>query len=463
MQKVAAYLLERRDDMNWAAARTAEAVHLQGVVTNWLTSKGASAIGPSGTYLPQDGSVGTFRIEEAIDADRRWWMAHLDEQSADGRRFSVAVSITASGERVSVYVTLEAGWTASRIMPAFVDARCPRIVRELLALRGSWYHGLSTLRPKAAILGFDAGEGLAAEIGHAGRSVPLVVVSTVGGNPTWAGLDSQIAYDLAGLAEVVVVDEDAAWALTDVLGSHFSCYSGAVRIYWPHFSTKQDRFGHPLWTRERLQLLAPTETDAIERFRRQLRTTVFRAAALSVTRPREIDDIRDTVDRAAVAALRRRAKSLEEFEGLADSYAAENDQLRAERADLRAQLESLQGEVAKLDADRQALLAHLQAAKGLPSDAVNDVSADSGPDGVGDSLEQPPEAGEIRFYKKVHSRPTYDVMIRVGDCGCDSWQGAHGADKARKGIARIEGDRSDWKSMHHCASCTGGGMWKVRW
>ena len=77
MQKVAAYLLERRDDINWAAARTAEAVHLQGVVTNWLTSKGASAIGPSGTYLPQDGSVGTFRIEEAIDADRRWWMAHL--------------------------------------------------------------------------------------------------------------------------------------------------------------------------------------------------------------------------------------------------------------------------------------------------------------------------------------------------------------------------------------------------
>ena len=54
-------------------------------------------------------------------------------------------------------------------------------------------------------------------------------------------------------------------------------------------------------------------------------------------------------------------------------------------------------------------------------------------------------------------------MVRVQDCGCDNWQSAHAADKARKGIARLENDRIDWKTMQHCASCTGGGMWKVRW
>jgi hypothetical protein len=47
----------------------------------------------------------------------------LDERSAKGLRFSVAVSITASNDRVFVYVTLETGWTTSRIMPASVDAR----------------------------------------------------------------------------------------------------------------------------------------------------------------------------------------------------------------------------------------------------------------------------------------------------------------------------------------------------
>jgi len=462
MQKVAAYLLERRDDMNWAEARTAEAAHLRGVVTNWLTSKGASVKGPTGVYQPEDGSVGTFSINEAVDDNRSWWMVQLDEQSAEGLRFSVAVSITASNDRVSVYVTLEAGWTTSRIMPASVDARCPRIVRELLNLPGSWYHGTSILRRKTAVEGFDAGEGLAAEIEHSARSVPLVVVSVPNGSAALPGIDTSVDYDLAGLANVVVVDEDASWAVTDVLGSGFSCYSGAIRLYWPHFSTKQDRFAHPLWTGDRLRPVGASEAEARDRFRRHLRSTLFRAAALSVTRPREIDDIRDTVDRTAIAALRERATSLKEFEKLADSYAADNDQLRAERTELRAQVESLQGEVAKLDVDRQALLAHLQAARGT-GDLVSATSTNTDVEPVADDLEQPPQAGETRFYKKVHSRPVYDVMVRVADCGCNNWQSSHAADKARKGIARVEDNRSDWKSMHHCASCTGGGMWRVRW
>lgn len=463
MQKVAAYLLERRDDMQWADARIAEAIHLRSIVTNWLGSKGASVSGPTGAYQPEDGSVGAFSINEVVDGARSWWMLQLDEQTTAGRKFTVAVSITASSDRVSVYVTLEAGWTASRIMPALVDARCPRIVRELLDLPGSWYHGTSALRPKTAIQGFDAGEGLAAEIDHNGRSVPLLVVSAPSGSATLPGIEASIAYDLAGLANVVVVDQDASWALTDVLGAGFSCYSGAVRLYWPHFSTTQDRFAHPLWTAERLRMLGATETEARERFRRHLRSAVFRAAALSVNRPREIDDIRDTVDRAAIAALRERATSLEEFERLADSYAADNDHLRAERTELRAQIESLQNEVAKLEGDRQALIAHLEAAKGQPTDQAGAVVTDSALDATADEVEQPPRDEEVRFYKKVHSRPAYDVMVRVADCGCNNWRGSHAADKARKGIARIEDNRSDWKSLQHCGSCTGGGMWKVRW
>lgn len=464
MQKVAAYLLERRDDMHWAEARSAEAASLRSIVTNWLTSKGAPAKAPSGAYQPEDGSVGAFNTQEAVNGGRSWWMVQLDERSTEGRRFSVAVSITASDDRVSVYVTLEAGWTTSRIMPASVDARCPRIVRELLGLPGSWYHGTSRLRPRTFIEGFDAGESLAAEIEHSVRSVPLVVVSAPDGSTAMPGIDASVDYDLAGLANVVVVDQNASWALTDVLGSRFSCYSGAVRIYWPHFSTTQDRFVHPLWTGDRLRQLGVSEAEARDRFRRHLRSTLFRASALSVARPREIDEIRDAVERTAIAALRERATSLEEFEKLADSYAVDNDQLRVERAELRAQVESLQNDIARLEGDRQALVAHLQAARGLPRESANgDAGVDSTDGATTDSIEPPPQPGEIRFYKKVHSRPAYDVMLRVADCGCNGWQSAHAADKARKGIARVEDDRSDWKSMQHCASCTGGGMWRVRW
>jgi hypothetical protein len=464
MQKVAAYLLERRDGMQWPESRATEAKRLQADVIKWLTSKGASAIGPAGTYTPEDGSKGTFTIEEAADGGRTWWMVRLEEDTSEGRRFSVALSITCGSDRVSVYVTLETGWATTRIMPVSVDARCPRVVRNLLSIPGSWYHGASTLRQLRAVKGFEDGEALAAEIQHADRTVPFVVVSTDDAKVVLPELDAKLAYDLAGLANVVVIDEDAAWALTDVLGQAYCCYWGAVRLYWPHFSTNQDRFFHPLWTAERLRSPGYHAVETRDRFRKQLRGLLFRAAALSVIRPREIDEIRDAARRRVIMTLRESATSLGEFEKLAESYAKDNDQLRAERTILQSQVEQLEAQIAKLEADRQALLTHLRAAKAAPAEAEAAATDGIEPEAAADDVVvAAPTSGEVRFYKKVYSRPTHDVMVRVQDCGCNNWQSGHAADKARKGIAKLENGSSDWKTMQHCASCTGGGMWKVRW
>ena len=46
-----------------------------------------------------------------------------------------------------------------------------------------------------------------------------------------------------------------------------------------------------------------------------------------------------------------------------------------------------------------------------------------------------PVANAVRFSKKRYATPSHDVLI----------------------FAR------DWKTLPHCASCTGGGMWSVRW
>jgi len=50
----------------------------------------------------------------------------------------------------------------------------------------------------------------------------------------------------------------------------------------------------------------------------------------------------------------------------------------------------------------------------------------------------------------------------VGDCGHNSWQGANKADKAKKGIAKLEGTEA-WRLVQHCGKCTGGGFWRVEW
>lgn len=309
--------------------------------------------------------------------------------------------------------------------------------------------------------GFEDGEGLAADIAHHERSIPVVVVSVDRGQLVLPQLDEKLAYDLAGLANVVRVDEDASWALTDILGAPMSCYWGAVRLYWPRVGGSERGF-HPLWTAERLRSMG----DAImtrERFRKQIRGLVFPAAALSIVRPREVDEIRDAADRAATTALRMQASSLEEFKFLADSFAVDAEKYRAERNEARTRVEELElrvadldMQVAKLEADRQGLQAHLSAKSQAQAEDIPPVAEAEQPSAA-------PSAGEVRFYKKVYATKGHDVLVRVQDCGCNNWTSAHAADKAKKGIAKLEGNRNDWKTLQHCASCTGGGMWKVRW
>ena len=458
MQRVAAYLLERLDDMERPEARAAEAKRLKAEVEGWLHSKGASNIGSTGTYQPEDGSAGTFTIQEAADGDRTWWMVDLQEDTADGRRFSVGVSITAGKDRVSVYVTLETGWTTTKVMPVSVDPRCPRIVRDLIRLPGRWFHGASLLSQLKSVTGFDEGDTLVREIEYADRSVPIVTISKSDGELALPDLDQKLGYDLIGLANVYVLDEDASWALTDLLGRKWCCYHGAVRIFWPRFASDQDQFLHPLWTAERLRARDGDLRDTRDRFRRQLRGLIFRASALSVIRPREIDAIREAHSRRVITELRQQATSSTEYQQLADSYAADNDQLSRDLALARSQVEDLQEQVRELEAANLALKAHL-AAKGVPEDAEEEADIAPG----GDEGEAEPTSGETRFYKKIGARRTHDVMARVQDCGHNNWQGAHKADKAKKGISKLENGRNDWKTIHHCAKCTGGGMWRVRW
>lgn len=464
MQKIAAYLLERRDEMNWPEARATEAARLRAEVSSWLLSKGANAIGPSGTYVSEDGSHATFTVEEADDGDQSWWMVHLVEVTTQSRRFDTAISITNRAHGVAVYATMEAGSNSTTISRVEADPRCPRVLRELLKLPGRWFHGTSELRGLRVVKGFDAGEGLAAEIKDPERTVPILVVSEDAAGTALPDLHTSLDFDLAGLANVVLVDTDAAWALTDELGKGLSCYSGAVRLYWPKLSFKEDPFRHPLWTRQRLIGNDSDRLETRERFRRQLRGLVMRAAALGIVRPREIDAIRTGASTRAFAEMKAKATSTQDYADLADSYARDNSLLREQVADLQRQFNDLQAKVVDLEVDRAALLQRVENAEvqlRYREEHPTEIPPDSGAE-AGEVPEEP-QPGEIRFYKKHHSTRTHDVLIRVADCGHSTWQGSNSADKARKGVAKLENGRSDWKNMQHCGSCTGGGMWRVRW
>lgn len=469
MQRLAAYILERTDGLQQTDVRKAEGERLREVVEAWLRSKGATAVDGTGTYAAVDRSDARFRVSAVVDGERSWRMFELAEVTPEGRRFVTTVSVTVGHRSVVVFVIMEVGSVAALITQIDVDPKCPRVVRELLDQPGNWNHGSSHLHALTRVDGFEAGEALAQEIQHEDRTIPFVVVSRVQGQTSLPKLDKRLANDLAGVANVYSVDEDASWALTDILRKPFSTFAGAIRIYWPRLGPDDDPFRHQLWTATRLQGIETDWRTALERIRRQLRTIIMTASAASVVRPSEIDDIRGAAARSEYAALqakasalddlKAKASSLAEFKAIADSYASDNDALRQELSSRNSEIEQLREGLRELESDKQALTFQLGRAR-----ATKDAAAAVEPDAPEpDEADQPPTPGETRYYKKTHSAPRHDILVPVGDCGHNTWQGANKAEKAAKGLERLLGQHSNWKNLHHCGSCTGGGMWRVRW
>ena len=87
-----------------------------------------------------------------------------------------------------------------------------------------------------------------------GRRLPVVLVSQAK-NPALGqngylvdGRD--LALVLAGSAHVMVIDWDATYGLSRIAGDEWSCFGGAVRIYWPSSIDFEadDPYEHPLYT-----------------------------------------------------------------------------------------------------------------------------------------------------------------------------------------------------------------------
>lgn len=447
MRKVGAYLLERRDNVSTDEQRKAEVGRLLDILQEWLKHKGAKELSPdSGTFESRDGEA-TFRWERAFTQDRSWRLLRLDEVSAEGRRFCTAVSITDTGGIVAVYVSLEAGLVYSTIAPFSPQPRCPKFVRLMLDVDNSWYHGTTKFQKPKKLIGEDAGRKIATEILAADRTLPILLLSEDNGEILIPKLEEKLAYDLAGLANVFVLDHDAAWGITDVLGKPWSCFWGAIRLYWPRANLAQNPYYHPLWTANKLLKYDDSLDKAGERFREQLKHLLMHVSALSVVRPREIDEIRNIAAKQQIIDLQRHAASLDEFRQLAELYAKENDRLRLQNEQLNDELSRT-----------QTLLQNAEEIARLQQPRELEFEPDTAPDNEADL----PQDDEIRFYKKTGNNGRYDKMERIADCGHTKWQRGKKGEQAQRGIAHLEGTRN-WKNIWHCGTCDGGGVWKVRW
>lgn len=450
MQTLSSYLLESEALDEQQLHSRFEAVCE--VINSWLTDKGATdPTQSSGEFrsLTNDGD-GRFNREKVSTSLGLLEQIRLVERTRSGQTFTTRLATTAFNGKLSIYCSLAVENISSVVAPLPNDPRCPAIVRTLLGHSLDWRLNGTPLGSSVpqVLYGDLNGQRLADEIRQVGRAIPIVVVAEVEGETLWPRLAENLAYDLAALAHVVRVDDDATWALTDKLGKSQSCYLGAVRLYWPaqKGANGEPYFNSTVWTASAL-LSNDSDGKGLNRFRATLRRLVMSTSSLSITPPRSIREIHEAVSRQRLEDLKSRLVADSEEVKIAHLYITENQ-------NLKAQIEQLEAELGRTAARAEAAEHALSQLKA--PDVTDDEQTSSAEE------RSAPNSGDIRFYKKIHSKGAYDILVEVDDCGHTSWQSSNKADKARKGLERLTG-RNDWKSLQHCGSCTGGGMWKVRW
>ena len=174
------------------------------------------------------------------------------------------------------------------------------------------------------------------------RQLPLVVVSDHEGLILHPNLPDDLAKDLCGVAIVVATDSRASWEVTRTHGREWSCYNGAIRIYWPLAGKMDAPQRHPLWTAERLLHRVPDTGAAADRIREQIRRRVFGLSTFTHSEVPLSESIRTEVREQRLNELRRDAEQGGDLQDLVEEYDKENSklvrqvgELRTENADLR--------------------------------------------------------------------------------------------------------------------------------
>ena len=347
MQKVAAYaLFANFENFHGAKSRFD---NVGDVVQGWLTGKGDFRLSDEGQELVlRDGRVAQFETSSYVTGEgcvNDWIL--VEPSNSALVRTRVSSSVTAS--KVCVYIEIQAAGGAYQLGPMRVDIRCPTIVRSLVQGYRDWSVGDVPISAEPYKFEGDVGaRELETVIWHPHRNLPVVVVSSYESAYLTKNFPGDLASDLVGVAIVATVDADASWALTARRGKEWSCFNGAVRMYWP-VSARNDRPEHnPLWLRDSLLAQAGNPQDASAKFRRQMRRQLLGISAFAVPEPVVMEKIRATHLKSIVDAERAALRGSSDWEGLANSYAEANDKLNVEAKELRDRVRALEAELSNL-------------------------------------------------------------------------------------------------------------------
>lgn len=344
------------------------------VLDKWTSRKFDKTI-DGGIIIRHSGvSAVIERSVETIDDRRRDTLTILEP--VDGGNLQTDVSTLTLVDRTAFRCVLSIG-SDSGISPANVPLRAPRFIHEIVALGVPWTIGLLGERVFSQSFFVDADDVRQLEelMFAPERRLPIVAVSELLGETLAGDLHERLSQDLCGLAHTVRLSQQATRELTKKKGKEWSCYNGAVRLFWPFRTNNNDFRVHPLWTLDRIMSRADSEIQARDRFRGLIAGRIIEASTFvaddSAFREFEVAKIRRTADRTRVAA-----ENDGDIQALADSYAAENDALRAEMNEQNKEIELLRANVEALTiALRSSQAVTLEDVSGAPPQTVEEAVA----------------------------------------------------------------------------------------
>ena len=348
MRTVATYSLTR--DHSSSEQAIEHFIDCRSSIEDWLRWKGAVDIGPGQREVKfHDGRIAHLTGQHTENESGTLSSFVLREPINEGQ-FETRLEIAASSEGLVFFCQLRTESNEAALVPTPFEVHCPHVVRQVVKI-GGWKSGTSIASGSHHLsIGKAQGEQLISEIWDPGRGLPVVTVSHFEGKPLMTNIARELAYDLAGLAIVVEIDQETSWLLSEAKGRDWSCYAGAVRLYWPFKGRSGDPYRHPLWTRTNLHWGGLDSFAAAKRLKNRLHRWVFSQSTFQ-PRPQIIELVRGKF----YDEQRSRARDADDFLDLAESYELENQNLNQTVEDYLEQIKGLQEQIEDLRAQNREL------------------------------------------------------------------------------------------------------------